>query len=124
MADVLFGEYNPSAKLPMTFPRAEGQIPIYYSHYTTGRPAPDDKNIRYRSAYIDVSTSPRFAFGYGLSYTSFGYSNLVLSDTVIKKGRSLTVSFTLSNTGKVAGEEVVQLYIQDKVASIVRPIKD
>jgi len=125
IANVLVGDYNPSAKLPMSFPRTEGQIPIYYNYLNTGRPAPDnDANANYRSGYIDLQKSPKFPFGYGLSYTSFTYTNLQVSDTVIRSGQNLKLSFTLTNTGKVAGEEVVQLYIRDRVASLVRPVKE
>jgi beta-glucosidase len=124
IADVLFGDYNPSAKLPITFPRTEGQIPVYYSHFNTGRPAQNDSDRFYRSAYIDLSIHPKFEFGYGLSYTNFEYSNLKLNATKMKMNGSLTVSCTITNTGKYAGEEVVQLYLRDKVASLVRPVKE
>jgi beta-glucosidase len=125
IADVLFGDYNPSGKLPMTFPRTEGQIPIYYNYLNTGRPAPDDdKPSNYRSGYIDLQKSPKFAFGHGLSYTTFDYSDLQLSKTAITNGDSIVVTFKLTNTGKYAGEEVVQLYLRDEVASVVRPVKE
>lgn len=125
IADVLFGDYNPSGKIPMTFPRSEGQIPIYYNYLNTGRPAPDDdKPAGYRSGYIDLQKSPRYAFGYGLSYTSFTYSDLQLSKTAMNSNDSVVVTFKLTNTGKVAGEEVVQLYLRDEVASLVRPMKE
>ncbi|SEO85986.1 beta-glucosidase [Niastella yeongjuensis] len=125
IADVLFGDYNPAGKLPMTFPRTEGQIPIYYNYYNTGRPAPDDDNpARYRSGYIDLQKSPRFAFGYGLSYTTFTYSDLQLNKTAMNASDSIVVSFKLTNSGKVAGEEVVQLYLRDEVATLVRPVKE
>ncbi|TWI69808.1 beta-glucosidase [Pseudoduganella lurida] len=124
IADVLFGDYNPSGKLPMTFPRSVGQIPISYQQYSTGRPVLDEKNIVYRSAYIDAPNTPRYAFGHGLSYTTFGYSDLVLSKPAMGPRDKLEVSFTLSNTGPRAGEEVVQLYLRDKVASIVRPVQE
>jgi beta-glucosidase len=125
IADVLFGDYNPSGKLPMTFPRTEGQIPIYYNYYNTGRPAPDDDNpARYRSGYIDLQKSPRFAFGHGLSYTTFTYSDLQLSKTTMGTNDSMVVTFKLTNSGKVAGEEVAQLYLRDEVASLVRPVKE
>ena len=122
IADVLFGDYNPSGKLPMTFPRDEGQIPINYNHFNTGRPAKSETETNYVSAYIDLKNSPKFPFGYGLSYTSFKYSDLKLSDNKIKSDENITLSFTLTNVGKVAGEEVVQLYLRDKVGSVVRPI--
>lgn len=125
IADVLFGDYNPSGKLPMTFPRTEGQIPIYYNYFSTGRPAPDDdKPARYRSGYIDLQKSPRFAFGHGLSYTTFTYSGLQLNKTAMGSGDSIVVTFKLTNSGKYAGEEVVQLYLRDEVASLVRPVKE
>lgn len=124
IADVLFGDYNPSAKLPISFPRAEGQIPIYYSHYNTGRPAMNDSDRFYRSAYIDLSLYPQYEFGYGLSYTSFDYSNLKLTSTKMKVGENITVNCTITNTGKYAGEEIVQLYLRDKVGSVVRPVKE
>ncbi|MCD0463849.1 beta-glucosidase BglX [Flavobacterium sp. ENC] len=122
IADVLFGDYNPSGKLPMTFPREVGQIPIYYNHFSTGRPPADENSKGYVSSYIDLKNSPKFPFGYGLSYTKFNYSDLKLSSTKIKSNETLKVSFQLSNTGKVAGEEVVQLYLKDKFGSVVRPV--
>ena len=122
IADVLFGDYNPSGKLPMTFPREVGQIPIYYNHFSTGRPAANDDATNYVSAYIDLKNSPKFPFGYGLSYTKFNYSDLKLSSVKIKNSETIKVSFQLSNVGKVMGEEVVQLYLQDKFGSVVRPV--
>ena len=122
IADVLFGDYNPSGKLPMSFPREEGQIPIYYNHFNTGRPAKNDNESNYVSAYTDLKNSPKFPFGYGLSYTSFEYSNLKLSKNKIKSTEKIEVLLTVTNSGKVAGEEVVQLYLRDKVGSVVRPI--
>ncbi|WP_113638912.1 beta-glucosidase BglX [Nubsella zeaxanthinifaciens] len=123
IADVLFGDYNPSGKLPITFPRNVGQIPIFYNHYNTGRPVTKPTDIRYKSAYIDAPNDPAYAFGYGLSYTTFAYSDLKLSTNNPQKNETVKVSFTLSNTGKVAGEEVAQLYLQDTFASVVRPVK-
>ena len=122
IADVLFGDYNPSGKLPMSFPREEGQIPIYYNHFNTGRPAPNETAFNYVSAYTDLKNSPRFPFGYGLSYTTFEYSDLKLSKNKIKNTEKITVSLNVKNSGKVAGEEVVQMYLRDKVGSVVRPI--
>lgn len=122
IADVLFGDYNPSGKLPMTFPRDEGQIPIYYNHFNTGRPAKNETETNYVSAYIDLKNSPKFPFGYGLSYTSFEYSDLKLSNKKIKSNERIELTLNLRNTGKVAGEEVVQLYLRDRVGSVVRPI--
>ena len=124
IADVVFGDYNPSGKLPISFPRSEGQIPIYYNHYNTGRPATNDNDRFYRSAYTDLSIYPRYPFGFGLSYTQFQYSDLHLSKKKIKKGETLTVTLTLTNTGKFAGEEVVQLYLRDRFGSVVRPVKE
>jgi beta-glucosidase len=125
IANVLFGDYNPSGKLPMTFPRSTGQLPIYYNYYNTGRPAPenDEKQI-YTSAYTDLEKSPKFPFGFGLSYTTFEYKNLSLSRKSFKAGETIKVKFTVTNTGQVAGEEVVQLYLKDVVASLVRPVKE
>ena len=122
IADVLFGDYNPSGKLPMTFPREVGQIPIYYNHFSTGRPAKDEDAKNYVSAYIDLKNSSKFPFGYGLSYTKFNYSDLKLSAVKMKSNETIKVSFQLSNVGKVAGEEVVQLYLKDKFGSVVRPV--
>ncbi|WJS96273.1 glycoside hydrolase family 3 C-terminal domain-containing protein [Flavobacterium johnsoniae] len=122
IANVLFGDYNPSGKLPMTFPREVGQVPIYYNHFSTGRPAKDENSTNYVSAYIDLKNFPKFPFGYGLSYTTFDYSGLKLSSAKIKSNETIKVSFQLKNSGKVAGEEVVQLYLKDKFGSVVRPV--
>lgn len=122
IANVLFGDYNPSGKLPMTFPREVGQVPIYYNHFSTGRPAKDENSINYVSAYIDLKNSPKYPFGYGLSYTTFDYSGLKLSSAKIKSSETIKVSFQLKNSGKVTGEEVVQLYLKDKFGSVVRPV--
>jgi beta-glucosidase len=124
IADVLFGDYNPSAKLPISFPRAEGQIPIYYDHYKTGRPATSDSDRFYRSAYIDLSIYPKFPFGFGLSYTNFNYSDIQLSRPIMKANQPIKASITVTNTGNYDGEETVQLYIQDLVGSVVRPVKE
>jgi beta-glucosidase len=124
IADVLFGDVNPSGKLPMTFPRNMGQIPISYQQYNTGRPLQDEKNVVYKSAYIDSPNTPRYAFGHGLSYTSFAYSDLRMSSTSMGPDGKITLSFTLSNSGPAAGAEVVQLYLRDPVASVVRPLKE
>ncbi|MNF51163.1 Periplasmic beta-glucosidase precursor [compost metagenome] len=124
IADVLFGDYNPSGKLPMSFPREEGQIPVYYNHFITGRPAPNETATNYVSAYIDLKNSPKFPFGYGLSYTAFTYSDLKLSKNKIKNTEAIVVSMTITNSGKMTGEEVVQLYLRDKVGSVVRPIME
>jgi beta-glucosidase len=124
VADVLFGDYNPSGKLPVTFPRNVGQIPLSYAQYSTGRPVLDEKNIVYKSAYIDSVNTPRYAFGHGLSYTSFKYSGASLSSDALQPGQSVTVSLDIANTGKAAGTETVQLYIRDLVSSVVRPLKE
>ncbi|MBY0480996.1 MAG: glycoside hydrolase family 3 C-terminal domain-containing protein [Chitinophagaceae bacterium] len=124
IADVLFGDVNPSAKLPISFPVSVGQIPIYYSYFNTGRPATNDQNRNYNSSYNDLSIFPKYEFGYGKSYTSFEYSNLVLNKKKIKSTESIEVFVTITNTGKYAGEEVVQLYLRDRVGSIVRPVKE
>lgn len=124
IANVLYGDYNPSAKLPVSFPRSEGQIPVYYSYRNTGRPSKNDSDLNYKSGYIDMPKSPKFAFGYGLSYTSFQYAGLQLSKDKIKENETITVSCKVSNTGSYAGEETVQLYLRDMVASVVRPVKE
>lgn len=124
IADVLFGDVNPSAKLPMTFPRNMGQIPIGYQQYQTGRPVLDNGNSVYRSAYIDSPNTPRYAFGHGLSYTTFAYGDLHLSGTRMTPDGKITLQFTLTNSGRVAGAEVVQVYLRDPVASVVRPVKE
>ena len=124
IANVLYGDYNPSAKLTMSFPRSEGQIPVFYSYKNTGRPSKNDSDLNYHSSYIDLPNSPKFPFGYGLSYTSFKYNNLQLSKQKIKENETLKVSFDLTNTGNYAGEEVAQLYLRDRVASVVRPVKE
>jgi beta-glucosidase len=122
IADVLFGDVNPSAKLPMSFPRDEGQIPIYYNKFNTGRPFENNPTSTFRSAYIDLPSTAKFPFGYGLSYTTFQYSDLKLSKNRMKSNEKIEVSLNVTNSGKVAGEEVVQLYLRDKVGSVVRPI--
>jgi beta-glucosidase len=124
IADVLFGDYNPSAKLPVSFPRSEGQIPVYYNHFNTGRPAKSDNDLNYVSAYTDLPNDPKFPFGYGLSYTSFSYSAIDMNKKSFKTGDSLTVSIILTNAGKFNGKETVQLYVQDLVGSVVRPVKE
>jgi len=124
IADVLFGDYNPSAKLPISFPRTEGQIPIYYNHFKTGRPATSDSDRFYRSAYIDLSIYPKYAFGFGLSYTSFSYGDITLSDSIVHTNKPITAKITVTNNGYYDGEETVQLYIQDVIGSVVRPVKE
>ena len=124
IADVLFGKINPGGKLPMTFPRNEGQIPIYYNHYNTGRPAKNNTDRNYVSAYIDLDNDPAYPFGFGLSYTTFQYSDVNVSATQLKGNQTLTASVTLTNSGNYDGEEVVQLYIRDLVGKVVRPVKE
>ena len=124
IADVLFGDFNPSGKLPMTFPREEGQIPIYYNHLNTGRPAQNEPVTNYASGYTDIKNSPLYSFGHGLSYTTFRYSDFYISNHKMKKNQQIIVTLKVTNSGKVAGEEVVQLYLRDKVASVVRPIME
>ncbi|WP_312902718.1 beta-glucosidase BglX [Chryseobacterium taichungense] len=126
IADVLFGSVNPSGKLPMTFPRSAGQIPIYYNHKNTGRPLEfnDGRFEKYKSNYLDESNDPLFPFGFGLSYTSFTYGDIQFSKNQLKGNETLKVSINVTNTGSYDGEEVVQLYIRDKVASITRPVKE
>jgi beta-glucosidase len=122
VADVLFGDYNPAGKLTASFPRTVGQIPVYYNHLNTGRP--EDPKNKFTSKYLDLPNDPLYPFGYGLSYTSFSLGEIRLSKQALKGNETLTVSVTLTNTGKYAGEEVVQLYINDPVASISRPVKE
>ncbi|MFZ2904705.1 MAG: beta-glucosidase BglX [Cyclobacteriaceae bacterium] len=125
IADVLFGDVNPSGKLTTTFPQNVGQIPLYYAHKNTGRPLAAGKWFqKFRSNYLDVSNEPLYPFGYGLSYTTFEYGNPTASAAEIKSGDSLTVQVIVKNTGTVAGKEIVQLYIQDLVGSVTRPVKE
>ena len=126
VAEVLFGDYNPSGKLTMTFPRSVGQIPIYYNHKNTGRPFEDGNRItNFMSNYFDQLNSPLFPFGYGLSYTTFEYSKISLSDTLlVGVEKVLKARLTIINSGKYAGEETVQLYMNDPVASVARPVKE
>lgn len=119
IAQVLFGDYNPSGKLPMSFPRSVGQVPIYYNHFSTGRPGP--KDLVFWSHYSDAPNQPLYPFGYGLSYTKFSYSNLQIDKS---NPAAIQVLATVTNTGRYTGEEVAQLYLTDKVASIVRPVKE
>lgn len=119
ISEVLFGDYNPSGKLTMTFPRSVGQVPIYYNHESTGRPV-SEGNI-FWTHYIDESNDPLYPFGYGLSYTTFEYENLEIDDS---DNDRIKVNITVTNTGDIAGEEVVQLYIRDMTASVVRPVKE
>ncbi|WP_256813858.1 MULTISPECIES: beta-glucosidase BglX [unclassified Serratia (in: enterobacteria)] len=124
VADVLFGDYNPSGKLPMTFPRSVGQIPMYYNHLNTGRPFGKENPGKYTSRYFDSANGPLYPFGYGLSYTSFSLSDLKLSSPTMARNGKITASVTLKNTGKYDGATVVQLYLQDVTASVSRPVKE
>ena len=125
IADVVFGDVNPSGKLSTTFPQNVGQVPIYYNHKNTGRPLPEGKWFqKFRSNYLDVSNDPVYPFGYGLSYSSFTYSDIKLSSSTLKTGQSITASVTVTNNSKVDGKEVVQLYTRDLVGSITRPVKE
>lgn len=120
IADVLLGKYNPSGKLPVTFPLSVGQVPIFYSHKNTGRPPV--QGVRWNSKYVDIPVEPLFPFGYGMSYTTYDYSEIILSDTVLLPGGELTAEVTVKNTGDRDGEEIVQLYIRDLVGSVTRPV--
>ena len=122
VADVLFGDYNPGGKLPVTFPRTVGQLPLYYNHKNTGRPPSEED--RYTSKYIDVPWTPLYPFGHGLSYTTFAYSAPRLSATRIAAADSITVQVDVRNTGLRAGDEVVQMYVRDDVASVTRPVRE
>lgn len=138
IADLLTGKANPSGKLPITFPRAVGQIPIYHSHKNTGRPSSEDKwipmadipveawqtSLGNTSHYLDEGFKPLFPFGYGLSYTSFDYGDITLSDNTTSSGATVTASIEVANTGSADGHEVVQLYIQDLFGSVTRPVKE
>lgn len=124
IAQVLYGDYNPSGKLPMTFPRNVGQVPIYYNYKNTGRPLMNEPESVFWSHYIDEKNTPLYPFGFGLSYSKFEYSDLKLDTTSFSKNGRIQASVTIKNTGKVTGKEVVQLYIQDLFASITRPVKE
>lgn len=123
IADVLFGDYNPSGKLPMSFPRSVGQIPVYYSHLNTGRPYNADKPNKYTSRYFDEANGALYPFGYGLSYTTFTISDVKLSAPTMKRDGKVTASVQVTNTGKREGATVVQMYLQDVTASMSRPVK-
>jgi beta-glucosidase len=122
IADVLTGKYNPAGKLPMTFPRQVGQLPIYYAYKNTGRPA--NAKVRYSSRFLDIPFTPLFPFGYGLSYTNFNYSNIKIDKETITNNDVLTVTVEIENTGNYDGEEVVQLYIRDFIGSVTRPVRE
>ncbi len=122
IADALFGDFNPSGKLPVTFPRSVGQVPLYYSHKNTGRPM--DPRNKYTSKYLDVGNDPLYPFGFGLSYTTFQIGDPVLENSSLRPGGTLTVRVKVKNTGRRAGTETVQLYVQDLVGSVTRPVKE
>ena len=126
IAQVLYGEYNPSGKLPMSFPRSVGQVPIYYNHKSTGRPGTEgeDPGSVFWSHYGDEKNDPLFPFGFGLSYSKFEYSSFELSAKEMTKNSNIEASITIKNTGKVKGKEIVQLYLQDPFASATRPVKE
>ena len=124
IADVLFGNYNPSGKLTMSFPRNVGQIPIYYNHKNTGRPFHEGDAPKFKSDYLDAPNDPLYPFGYGLSYSNFTYSDISLDKTNVSGNGTLTATVTVTNTSNVAGEETVQLYISDPVASVTRAVED
>ncbi|SHM54040.1 beta-glucosidase BglX [Flavobacterium xinjiangense] len=124
IAQVLYGDYNPSGKLPMTFPRNVGQVPIYYNYKNTGRPVMNEPESVFWSHYIDEKNTPLYPFGYGLSYSKFEYSDLQLSNSSFSKNGKIEVSIKVKNSGKVAGKEVVQLYIRDLIGSITRPVQE
>lgn len=124
IASVISGKYNPSGKTVMSFPYTVGQIPVYYNHFNTGRPTATDGAGNWYSRYRDIPNEPLYPFGFGLSYTTFAYGGITLSNTKLKKGENLTVEIPVTNSGNIDGEEVVQLYIRDITASIVRPVKE
>jgi beta-glucosidase len=126
IAQTLYGENNPGGKLPMTFPRNVGQIPVYYNHKNTGRPyfGKADTEQKYKSRYTDSENSPLYPFGYGLSYTTFKYSNIKISSKILNTSGKITVSVDVTNTGNLDGEEVVQLYIKDVTGSVTRPVRE
>lgn len=124
LADIISGKINPSAKLAMSFPYTVGQVPVYYNQYKTGRPSATGEYAAYRSCYIDVPNYPLYSFGHGLSYSNFVYSNLQLSKTLITNNETLDVSVQIENQSEVAGETVVQLYIECKSFSVVRPVRE
>mgnify|MGYP006292030757 FL=1 len=138
LADLIFGDKTPSGRLPVTFPKGEGQIPIYYGHKMTGRPPSMETwthidsipvqavqhSLGNTSHYLDYGFTPLYPFGYGLSYTSFDYSDLKLSSESIQEGEVLKVTATITNTGDAEGTEIVQLYTRDLVASFTRPVRE
>ena len=124
IAQVLYGDYNPSGKLPMTFSRNVGQVPIYYNYKNTGRPIKNEPERVFWSHYIDAKNTPLYPFGYGLSYSKFEYSDLQLSSSSFSKSGKIEVLMKVKNSGRVTGKEVVQLYIRDLIRSITRPVEE
>ncbi|MGX7394159.1 beta-glucosidase BglX [Carnobacterium mobile] len=125
IADVVFGKVNPSGRLSMSFPYDVGQIPVHYNEFNTGRPLEDSGHSkRYTSKYVDIPNKPLFSFGYGLSYTTFNYTNFTLSNKILRKNEKITVSVEISNEGDYSGKETIQMYIRDMVGSVTRPIKE
>jgi beta-glucosidase len=124
VADVVFGDVNPSGKLPVTFPQNVGQIPLYYNYKNTGRPLSNEWFEKYKSNYLDVTNDPLYPFGFGLSYTNFKYTNLTLTNTKMTENEKITISVQVENTGNFDGKEVVQLYLRDLVGSISRPVME
>jgi beta-glucosidase len=125
IADVVFGDVNPSGKLTTTFPQNIGQVPLYYNHKNTGRPLGEGKWFeKFKTNYLDVTNEPVYPFGYGLSYSSFSYGDIKLNDTIMKAGKNITATINVTNTSNTDGKEVVQLYIRDMVGSITRPVKE
>ncbi len=122
IADILFGDFSPAGRLPVSFPRAIGQVPIYYNHKNTGRPT-DDKT-HYTSRYLDLPSTPLYPFGFGLTYTTFAYADLVVNTPHLNVSDTLAVRVTVKNTGRRAGEEVVQLYVRDEAGSVTRPVRE
>jgi beta-glucosidase len=122
IAEVLFGDYNPSGKLPMSFPRSVGQVPIYYNYKNTGRPTSNEPESVFWSHYGDVANSPQFAFGHGLSYSKFTYSNITLDKTTFEKNGQIIATINVTNESQVKGKEVVQMYIRDLIGSLTRPV--
>jgi len=124
VADVLFGNYNPSGKITASFPRNVGQIPIYYNHLNTGRPYHPGDSPKFKSDYLDVPNTPLYPFGYGLSYTTFSYSDIILSDKTLKAGGKITAAVNVTNTGTRKGKETVQMYTRQMVGSMARPVEE
>lgn len=126
IAELIFGQYTPNGKLPVTFPRAVGQVPIFYSHLNSGRPQnPKELDVKYVSRYLDIPNDPLYEFGYGLSYTTFTHSNMKLNATQFNKESDvIQISITISNTGDYDGYEIVQLYTRDLVGSVARPVAE